>query len=54
MVYYMNKEIVAGIIFMSIWVVVILAWGWSKDYSPDYSSDYQDYRQNSEQGHPIW
>jgi len=52
--YIMNKQIIAGIIFLTIWIVVMLIWGGSKIGKPDYSSNYQDYQDGSGTGHPLW
>lgn len=34
----MNKQVIAGIIFMLIWVAVIVIWGGIKNIKPDYSN----------------
>lgn len=52
----MNKQIIAGIVFLAIWITVMLAWGASKNFTPDYSPNYQrdDYYEGSGSGNPLW
>jgi len=51
----MNKEIIAGIVFFSIWIIIMLVWGASKNIIPDLSSPYQEeyHCPNSGIGHPL-
>lgn len=52
----MNKQIIAGIIFIIIWVVVMLVWGGYKMIRPDLSSDYESTQgvEGDGNGHPLW
>lgn len=50
----MNKQVIVGVIFLLIWIMVMIVWGASKNFTPDYSSDYQEVQQDGGSGHPLW
>lgn len=47
-----NNQIIAGIIFMLIWIFILVIWGNHKDIKADVIRDYETGSQTF--GHPLW
>ena len=48
-----KNEVIAGIVFFSFWLIVLLLWGYSKNIKPDLRGE-GGYEPAKTFGHPLY